>query len=172
MSPEGERGEHRRGIARHELEPLIPALQSTSLFGNASGVEVVDAQNILAGEAATIADLLATLDPDGTVAAVVVSAGAVPAALAKVVRASGQSVTIKKMRERTPPAGSSMPPPSRGSRSRRRRRRRWSSDSAPMSPRCKALDQLVSSGTGSPAKRCSTVSATGRTSRCGTTRMP
>jgi DNA polymerase III delta subunit len=85
---------------RHELEPLIPALQSTSLFGNASGVEVVDAQNILAGEATTIADLLATLDPDGPVAAVVVSAGAVPAALAKVVRASGQSITIKKMRER------------------------------------------------------------------------
>ncbi len=74
---------------RHELEPLIPALQSTSLFGNASGVEVVDAQNLLAGEAATIADLLATLDPDGPVAAVVVSAGAVPAAVAKVVRALG-----------------------------------------------------------------------------------
>ena len=36
---------------------------------------MVDAQNLLAGEAATIADLLATLDPDGTVAAVVVSAG-------------------------------------------------------------------------------------------------
>ncbi len=63
-------------------------------------MEVVDAQNLLAGEATTIADLLGALDPEGSVVAVVLSAGAVPAAVAKVVRSTGQSITVKKMRER------------------------------------------------------------------------
>jgi DNA polymerase III delta subunit len=131
---------------RHELEPLIPALQSTSLFGNASGAEVVDAQNLLAGEAATIADLLAALDPDGTVAAVVLSAGAVAAALAKAVR--GQSVTVKKMRERDAAGwlgraaaerGVEIEPPGAAALVQR-----FGSDVAALG---QALDQLASSGT-------------------------
>ncbi len=85
---------------RHELEPLIPALQSTSLFGTASGLQVVDAQNLLAGEAVTVAQLLERLDPRGQVVAVLLSAGAIPAAVAKVVRSAGTSITVKKMRER------------------------------------------------------------------------
>ena len=157
---------------RHELEPLIPALQSTSLFGNASGAEVVDAQNLLAGEAATIADLLATLDPDGTGR----RGGGVgrgrcrrhwPRRCAR-----GSRSRSRRCVNGTPPAGWGEPPPSGGSRSRRRRRLHWSSGSAPMWPRSgKRSTNSSPRGPGSPARRCSTVSATGRTNRCGTTRM-
>ncbi len=96
----GSEGSIEGASLRRELEPLIPALQSTSLFGNASAVEIVDAQNLLAGEAATISDLLGGPDPEGSVVAVVLSAGSVPAAVAKVVRSTGRSITVKKMRER------------------------------------------------------------------------
>ena len=67
--------------------------------------------------------------------------------------ALGQSVTIKKMRERDAAGWLQLPPPSEGSRSRRRRRLRWSSDSAPMSPRSgKRSINWFPQGTGSPAK--------------------
>lgn len=87
------------GRMRDEVQPVVPALQSGSLFGDVSGVLVVDAHQLLKAEADVIAELLQVVDPDA-VAAVLVAEGALPAAVRKVVAERGESVTVKKMRER------------------------------------------------------------------------
>lgn len=84
---------------REPLQPIVPALQSGSLFGGHSGVLVVDAQNLQKAEAAVIAELVEVADPDG-VTAVFLTAGAIPAPLAKTLKEHGEAVSIKKMRER------------------------------------------------------------------------
>lgn len=87
------------GVLRPEIAPLVPALQSGSLFGGRRGSLVVDAQNLLKGEAEVIADLVADLDA-GTAVVCFVSAGALPAPLGRVVDRVGERVTVKKLRER------------------------------------------------------------------------
>ncbi|MGC2239402.1 MAG: hypothetical protein WA726_01030, partial [Acidimicrobiia bacterium] len=47
-------GEEGDGALRGELEPVIPMLQSGSLFGERQGLELVDAQNLQAAEGALI----------------------------------------------------------------------------------------------------------------------
>jgi DNA polymerase III delta subunit len=79
-------------------------LQSGSLFGDKQGAMVVEAQNINAAEGALLAELLSQADPE-VVAVALVSFGALPAALAKVVKAlvadeRGEAVSIRKMWER------------------------------------------------------------------------
>lgn len=92
----GEGGEAR---LRPDVERLVPALQSASLFGGRTGVLVVDAQNLLKAEAEAIADLASSIDPE-TVTAVFVSAGAFPAPLSKTVRAEAQVHAVKALRDR------------------------------------------------------------------------
>lgn len=92
-------GEEGSGHLRAEVEPAVPVLQSGSLFGGVSGLEIVDAQQLTTDEAKVFAELVTTMDPTA-VALVVVSMGAVPAALSKVLKAHGEVVAIKKMRER------------------------------------------------------------------------
>lgn len=92
-------GEEGTGSVRSEIEPAIPVLQSASLFGGVSGLEVVDANQLTSGEAAVLAGLVETMD-HSAVALVVVSAGAVPAVLAKALKAGGEVVSIKRLRER------------------------------------------------------------------------
>ncbi len=87
------------GTLRPELEPIIPTLQSGSLFGGRSGLLVVDAQAVQAAEAVVIAELLAVADPDA-VQVVLVSGGSIPAALAKAIKAHGETISIAKMRDR------------------------------------------------------------------------
>jgi DNA polymerase III delta subunit len=84
---------------RSDVEPLVPALQSGSLFGGRRGVLVVGADQLLAAEAAVVADLLSALDPEGA-AVCLVSAGPLPAAVGKVVRDVGEQLTVRKFRER------------------------------------------------------------------------
>ena len=84
---------------RPEVELAVPALQSGSLFGDRTGVLVVDAQSLRAAEASTIVELLEVADHDA-VCAVFVSSGAMPTALAKFVKSHAEVVSIKKMRER------------------------------------------------------------------------
>ncbi len=84
---------------RPEVEPAIPALQSRSLFGGRTGLMVVDAQSLRASEAVAIADLLMTADRE-TICVVLVTGGALPSQLAKFVKANGESVSVRKMRER------------------------------------------------------------------------
>ncbi len=84
---------------RDDVLAIVPALQSGSLFGGATGVLVMDAQNLLKGEINAIVDLLATADPDQAVA-VFASSGTMPAALKKAVNANGSTVDVQPMRSR------------------------------------------------------------------------
>jgi DNA polymerase III delta subunit len=84
---------------RHGLEPLVPALQSGSLFGDRSGVLVTDANNLLKAEAEVVAELVGHLDGDAVVV-VFLSAGSLPAPLNSTLRTSAEIMEVKKLRER------------------------------------------------------------------------
>lgn len=86
------------GTLRGELEPIVPMLQSGSLFGGRQGLMVVDAHNLTASEAGVIAELLATVDQEA-VALVIVAEGSVPAALQKAVKAVGATESVRKIWE-------------------------------------------------------------------------
>ncbi len=87
------------GALRAPVEAIIPALQSGSLFGGRPGVMVVDAQSLLKAEAEVIADLVRAMD-GSTATVVFVAAGAIPAPLGKAAKDVGESVSVKKYRER------------------------------------------------------------------------
>jgi DNA polymerase III delta subunit len=87
------------GAMRDEVQPVVPALQSGSLFGDVSGVLIVDAHQLLKAEAQIIGELLALADP-ASIAAVLVAEGSLPAAVKKAVADRGEVITIKKLRER------------------------------------------------------------------------
>jgi len=87
------------GVLREGVQAVVPALQSGSLFGGPRALLVVDAQRLLKGEAEIVAELVGAVDPDEVVA-VFVAEGAVPAPLGAVLRRSGETITVKKLRER------------------------------------------------------------------------
>jgi DNA polymerase III delta subunit len=76
---------------------MIPLLQSGSLFGDLGGLLIVDAQNLNPVEAKLTAELL---EQAGDVAVALVCFGTLPAPVAKVVKAMGEAVTVRKMWER------------------------------------------------------------------------
>ena len=92
-------GESSDGALRGELEPLVPLLQSGSLFGETQGLELVDAQNLQVGEAEVLEDLLRAADP-AAVESVFLVMGSAPKRLAAVAKDLGSSVSIRKMWER------------------------------------------------------------------------
>jgi DNA polymerase III delta subunit len=92
-------GETSEGQMRESVQGIVPALQSGSLFGDADGVLVADAQNLLKGEAEVIAELAVGADPDA-LTAVFVTSGAIPAPLGTKLRTLGTTQTVKKLRER------------------------------------------------------------------------
>lgn len=95
------RGQSEAGDAtiRPEVEPVVPALQSGSLFGGRTGVLVQDAHQLRAAEAAAVTDLLAQPGADNR-QVVFLSSGRLPAPLAAYIKQNGQSVSIRKLRER------------------------------------------------------------------------
>ena len=95
----GTAGVEEGSALREGVEAIIPALQSGSLFGGRSGVLVVDAHQLSAAESAVAADLVRSIDPDATTV-VFVAAGSLPAGLAAAVRAAGETLRVKKYRER------------------------------------------------------------------------
>lgn len=92
-------GEEGAGTLRVELEGLVPVLQSGSLFGERQGLEVIDAQWLTAAEGRVVADLLTAADL-GAIMVTLVSFGSLPAPLAKVVRARGEGIAIRRKYER------------------------------------------------------------------------
>ena len=86
------------GSVRHELEPMIPVLQSGSLFGGYQGLALIDAQQLTAAEADVLIELLEQIDHNA-LAVAFVSAGAVPPKLSKYLKAEADTTTIKKMWE-------------------------------------------------------------------------
>lgn len=92
-------GEEAEGSLRHAVEPLVPALQSGSLFGGRRGILVVDAHQLLKAEAEVVTGLLGSVD--GSVVVVVfVADGSLPAPLGKAVKEAGETLSVKKLRER------------------------------------------------------------------------
>ncbi len=85
------------GSMRADLEALVPALQSGSLFGGSEAVLVVDSHNLLKAEVEIIAELLADL-PEGLYVAFT-SSGVLPAPLARTIKEVGEVVAVKKVRE-------------------------------------------------------------------------
>ena len=92
-------GETGEGSVRSELEPMIPMLQSGSLFGETLGLELVDAQNLQKAEVETLIELMEGADLDA-VDVVVVSAGSVAKPLALMAKERGSTVSVRKMWER------------------------------------------------------------------------
>ncbi len=92
-------GESSDAGLRESVQRIVPALQSGSLFGGSAGLLVVDTQNLLKAEADVLAELIGVADPD-SVTAVFLSAGGAPPPVAKALKARGEVVSIKKMRER------------------------------------------------------------------------
>lgn len=87
------------GSMRDGVLPIVPALQSGSLFGGVTGVMVTDANHLLKAEADTIAELLASADPDQAFA-VFVSPGTLPAAIRDLVKESGGVESVRAFSER------------------------------------------------------------------------
>ena len=84
---------------RPEVAPVVPAVQSGSLFGGRIGVMVVDAQLLRAEEAAVVADLLAQPGAEGR-QVVLVSGGRLPAPLGAYAGKHGETVKVGKLRDR------------------------------------------------------------------------
>jgi len=89
-------GEEGDGALRAELEPMIPMLQSGSLFGGSLGLELVDAQNLQKAEVETLVELLRGADLH-TIEVVLVYGGTAPKAIRDL---GGQAISVKKMWER------------------------------------------------------------------------
>lgn len=89
-------GEEGEGLLRAELEPMVPLLQSGSLFGDTQGLELVDAQNLQKSEVTTLIELIESADRTA-VEVVLVYGGAVPKAVKDL---SPETVAIKKLWER------------------------------------------------------------------------
>jgi DNA polymerase III delta subunit len=87
------------GVLRPAVEPIVPALQSGSLFGDRQGIEVLDAHSFQAAEADVIVELLEAADP-AAVTVVFLTTGTMPVRLAKAVRSLGEVIEVKKLRER------------------------------------------------------------------------
>ncbi len=87
------------GTMRDDVQTIIPALQSGSLFGGTIGVLVADANHLLKAEADTIAELLGIADQTQAVA-VFVSMGALPAVIRDAVKASGGLERVRQFNER------------------------------------------------------------------------
>jgi len=87
------------GSMRDSVLPIVPALQSGSLFGDATGVLVSNANQLLKAEAETISELLTAANPDEAVA-VFVGTGALPPSIRDLVKASGGAEAIRAFSER------------------------------------------------------------------------
>ena len=87
------------GALRAELEPMIPLLQSGSLFGESVGLELVDAQNLQKSEVETLMELLDNAPLD-TIEVVLVAAGTVAKPLTALAKDRGSLISIRKTWER------------------------------------------------------------------------
>lgn len=88
-------GEAGDGDLRAELQPVVPVLQSGSLFGGDQALFLVDANNLQKTEAQILTDLIEHRDPLA-VAVVVVSEGSVPAPLSTFLK-DADTTTVSKM---------------------------------------------------------------------------
>jgi len=132
------------GATRDGVAAIVPALQSGSLFGDATGVLLVDTQSLLKAEVEMIAELLGSSDPDSA-GAVFVAAGTLPAPIKKLL--TREPVGVKAITERDAAAWLTDEAKERGLRidqdARTEILHRFGSDTSAMS---RALDQLAVAG--------------------------
>ena len=86
------------GAFRHELLEIVPLLQSSSLFGQKQGLLLVDAQNLLSGEALALSELLGAID-SSAVAVAMVAVRSLPKAVAKKVKEVGRVESMRQLWE-------------------------------------------------------------------------
>lgn len=86
------------GAFRHELLEIVPLLQSSSLFGQKQGLLLVDAQNLLSGEALALSELLGAID-SAAVAVAIVAVRSLPKAVAKKVKEIGRVESMRQLWE-------------------------------------------------------------------------
>lgn len=86
---------------RSSVAAAVPALQSGSLFGGSSGCLIVDAHQLQKAEAEVLAELMTTIPDDGSVIAVFVADGSIPAPLGKSLRERAEAVKVDRVTERT-----------------------------------------------------------------------
>lgn len=92
-------GEPGDGALRAELEPMVPMLQSGSLFGASTGLELVDGQNLQVAELDILDDLVRAADLV-TVHVAVLVAGTPVKKLGALVKDLGSKKPVTKMWER------------------------------------------------------------------------
>jgi DNA polymerase III delta subunit len=92
-------GEDGEGSVRSEVEPVIPLLQSGSLFEGPIGLLLVDAQNLQKAEVDTLVELLGAADL-ATTEVVILVTGTVPRPLSAMVKERGTAVSVTRMWER------------------------------------------------------------------------
>lgn len=133
------------GDLRAGVEGIVPALQSGSLFGDRTGVLVMDAHQLLKHEASVIAELLEHVGEDTVI--VFVAAGAVRAPLSAMLKERAETITVNRINARA--AGEWL------ADAARRRKLKVQSDAAAvllqrfgtdLAALGQALDQLVASG--------------------------
>ncbi|MCY3652710.1 MAG: hypothetical protein OXG89_06735 [bacterium] len=86
------------GNLRPEVAPIVPAIQSGSLFGGGTGVLVMDAHQLLAEEARALAELFAQPGGDSQ-KVVLVTGGALPSPLAAFVKKNAEVIRVSKLRD-------------------------------------------------------------------------
>ncbi len=86
---------------RSPVAAAVPALQSGSLFGGSSGCLIVDAHALHKAEAEVLAELVGSIPLDGSVVAVFVAEGSIPAPLGKALRAIAEAVKVDRLTERS-----------------------------------------------------------------------
>ena len=92
-------GEPGDGTLRAELEPMVPLLQSGSLFGDSGGLELVDAENLQVGEVEILDELVRAADLT-SVHLVLAVTGSPVKAIAALAKDLGSKVSVQKMWER------------------------------------------------------------------------
>ena len=146
VPPKGVAAAENDTLLRAPVQVIVPALQSASLFGDRTGLLIVDAQWLLKAEAEVIAELVTLVDGDA-VTAVFVSAGAIPAPLGKTLKNAGDVLSVKRLNERGAAEWLSAEARARGARLRgdavEALIQRFGTDVASVG---QALDQLVASG--------------------------
>lgn len=92
-------GEAGEGAIRQELEPMVPLLQSGSLFGGPQGLELMEAQNLQKAEVTTLLELLQGADLH-LAEVVLITSGSLAKPLADFAKERGSTTSIRKMWER------------------------------------------------------------------------
>ena len=87
------------GLLRPEVEPIVPALQSGSLFGGRTGVMLMDAHQLQSDEGTVLTELLAH-HAGGNRPVVLVTCGRLPPPLAAHMKKNAEVITVRRLADR------------------------------------------------------------------------